>query len=162
MNRISVIILCIVGVLLFLSACRDEQVDHLSGGESSFPANIPHLAPERIELGELIYAQHCASCHGSNLEGEANWKEPNPDGSFRAPPHDASGHTWHHGDIQLIEAMRLGGARIPANFGISNMPAYEGILTEGEMSAVLDYIKSTWSDELRQIQWQQTLQTGTP
>jgi mono/diheme cytochrome c family protein len=162
MYRVVAILLCIIGALLFQSACRDEPFENRSGEESSAPANIPYLAPESIELGELIYAQHCASCHGPALEGEANWKEPNPDGSFRAPPHDASGHTWHHGDMQLIEAIRLGGARIPENFGISNMPAYEGLLTEGEMIAVLDYIKSTWPNELRLVQWQQTLQTGTP
>jgi mono/diheme cytochrome c family protein len=162
MKRVAVIFLCIVGVLLIQPACRDGQFDNLSGEESSVPANLPHLASESVELGELIYAQHCASCHGLDLEGEANWKEPNPDDSFRAPPHDASGHTWHHGDAQLLEAIQRGGARIPAKFGSSQMPGYAGTLTETEMIAVLDYIKSTWPDELRLVQWQQTLQTGTP
>jgi hypothetical protein len=25
-----------------------------------------------------------------------------PDGKLPAPPHDASGHTWHHADAQLF------------------------------------------------------------
>jgi S-disulfanyl-L-cysteine oxidoreductase SoxD len=160
-TRNTFFILCLIGVILVASACRAPGTENPSAN-SNLPADLPSLDPQRIEKGERIYVQHCSACHGLDLEGEVNWKEPNPDGSFRAPPHDASGHTWHHGDAQLIEAIRWGGARLPANFGASNMPAYEEILTEAEMIAVLDYIKSAWPDELRVVQWQQTLQTGTP
>ena len=37
--------------------------------------------------------QNCASCHGDNLQGQPNWQQANADGSYPAPPHDASGHT---------------------------------------------------------------------
>ncbi len=119
----------------------------------------PELDPRSVEQGEAIYAQQCAACHGVSLEGEADWKSQNPDGSFRAPPHDASGHTWHHSDAQLFDAIRLGGARLPAEVGgTSAMPAYGSILGEQEITAVLDFIKSTWPEEQRLYQWERTLQ----
>jgi mono/diheme cytochrome c family protein len=99
-----------------------------------------------------VYDIYCVACHGANLEGEAEWKLPNPDGSFRAPPHDASGHTWHHGDGLLTEIIKKGGARIPPNLGSSHMPAYEGVLTDEEIAAALTYFKSSWPPEILEIQ----------
>lgn len=109
---------------------------------------------EAVALGQQVYEAQCASCHGVNLEGQANWKELNPDGSFRAPPHDETGHTWHHNDVYLVESIKLGGARLPAGQGISVMPAYEDVLSDEEISAVLAYLKSTWPPDIRQAQAQ--------
>ena len=98
-------------------------------------------------------AEACAECHGANLEGEPNWKEQNADDTFRAPPHDETGHTWHHGDRQLIDAILHGGERLPDNIGgTSEMPAYEAVLTMEEIHAVLAYIKSSWPDNIREAQ----------
>ena len=77
---------------------------------AAFPP-LPTLDPAEIALGKDVYALNCASCHGVNLEGESNWMTQNNDGSFRAPPHDVSGHTWHHADSLLIESIVLGGER---------------------------------------------------
>ncbi len=54
--------------------------------------------PKMVALGRTVYAEHCAECHGKNLEGEPDWRTPKADGTLPAPPHDDSGHTWHHGD----------------------------------------------------------------
>ncbi|GAB4282992.1 MAG: hypothetical protein Kow0080_36990 [Candidatus Promineifilaceae bacterium] len=122
------------------------------------PHPLPTLSPAIIAEGQAIYAANCANCHGANLEGEPNWKEQNADGSFRAPPHDENGHTWHHGDATLIEAIQKGGARLNnLNIGgTSNMPAFEDILTPEEITAVLTYIKSTWPEDIQTIQWEVT------
>ncbi|HSM58775.1 MAG TPA: cytochrome c [Candidatus Sulfomarinibacteraceae bacterium] len=112
-------------------------------------------------LGETVYAQYCAECHGENLEGEVDWKPRNVDGSFRAPPHDESGHTWHHSDRVLREAILQGGQRL-GTLGTSNMPAYAGVLTDDELEAVLTYIKSTWPEDVRAIQWEQSLNDPGP
>ncbi len=106
-----------------------------------------------------MYLQQCASCHGIYLEGQPEWKSQNEDGSFRAPPHDESGHTWHHGDLTLLEAIYAGGARLAdMNIGgTSNMPAFEESLSDAEITAVLTYIKSTWPEDNQQIQWEATL-----
>jgi mono/diheme cytochrome c family protein len=80
---------------------------------------------------------------------------PNEDGSFRAPPHNQEGHTWHHSDRILVEAIIEGGARLPDNIGgTSNMPAFGEILTDEEITAVLAYIKSSWPEDIRQMQWE--------
>ena len=149
---------CTAVFLLSITGCR-------AGGEAATPpqsasGSPPALDPQRVEQGEGIYAQHCATCHGVALEGEADWKLQNADGSFRAPPHDASGHTWHHSDAQLIDAVRRGGARLSADVGgTSAMPADDTILSDGEIAAVLDFIKSTWPEEQRLYQWERTLQS---
>lgn len=141
--------------MLLLSGCGSAG-DLASPPTSS--TTLPALDPQQVEQGAEIYALHCAACHGANLEGEADWKMQNADGSFRSPPHDASGHTWHHSDAQLIDAVRLGGARLPADVGgTSAMPAYESILTAEEIGAVLDFIKSTWPEEQRLYQWERSM-----
>ncbi len=119
--------------------------------------SVPVASPadsDAVALGRRVYEAQCASCHGVNLEGQTDWKEPNPDGSFRAPPHDETGHTWHHNDAYLVESIKLGGVRLPADQGVSAMPAYENVLSDEEISAVLAYIKSSWPSDIRLAQAQ--------
>ncbi len=105
--------------------------------------------PSLIARGRTVYAAHCAACHGAQLEGEPNWRRPNADGSLPAPPHDASGHTWHHSDRVLFDITRKGGASVaPAGFP-SRMPAFAGTLTERDTWAALAFIKSAWPDDIR-------------
>lgn len=65
----------------------------------------PGVMPEEIDLaaGEALYTENCAACHGVNLEGQDDWQRPGEDGRLSAPPHDETGHTWHHGDQVLFE-----------------------------------------------------------
>ncbi|MBM3565433.1 MAG: c-type cytochrome [Alphaproteobacteria bacterium] len=101
------------------------------------------------ELGRTIYATQCAECHGAKLEGQPNWKTPRADGTLLAPPHDASGHTWHHPDSILFRITRLGGqAAAPPGF-VSGMPGFGDKLSDQEIWAVLAFIKSTWPAEIR-------------
>ena len=102
--------------------------------------------------GEPIYAEFCASCHGANLEGQPNWRTPLPTGGLPAPPHDETGHTWHHADQQLFALTKFGGQRsAPAGFQ-SNMPPFEGQLSDREIRAVLAYIRSRWPVAIQQRQ----------
>lgn len=108
--------------------------------------------PSLVAAGKSVYAAACAECHGGNLEGEPNWRRPNPDGSLPAPPHDAGGHTWHHPDKVLFGITRDGGASVAPKDFPSRMPAFAGRLSEREIWAVLAYIKSTWPPEIRERQ----------
>jgi mono/diheme cytochrome c family protein len=103
-----------------------------------------------LRLGQHIYETNCAACHGINLEGQPNWQSPGADGLMPAPPHDESGHTWHH-PTDLLFAITKYGVAQASNLEDyeSAMPAYEGVLTDTEILAVLAYIKSTWPRELR-------------
>ena len=64
--------------------------------------------PAQLALGQKIYAQHCALCHGAKLEGQPDWRAKLPSGRMPAPPHDDSGHTWHHTDDVLFGITKQG------------------------------------------------------
>ncbi len=104
---------------------------------------------EVVALGKSIYNETCASCHGVNLEGQPNWKRPNSQGMLPAPPHDNTGHTWHHTDELLFGITKYGLAEFS---GLKNhktgMPIYKDILSDAEIIAVLSYIKSTWPTDI--------------
>lgn len=101
---------------------------------------------ERLALGRTLYADNCASCHGANLEGQPNWQTPNAEGKLPAPPHDATGHTWHHGDEQLFAITKFGTAALVGNGYESDMIGFGDTLGDDGIRAVLDYIKSTWPE----------------
>jgi mono/diheme cytochrome c family protein len=102
-----------------------------------------------VEIGKSVYAQECAVCHGANLEGQPNWRERLPNGRLPAPPHDATGHTWHHPDQQLFDLTNDGpGAMVGAGYE-SDVPGYDGKLSLQEIVAVLSFIKSTWPANIR-------------
>ena len=110
---------------------------------------VPALNPNRVAQGAALYTQNCSSCHGANLEGAPDWKRPLPDGSLPPPPHDNSGHTWHHPDTLLLNIIANGGD--PAYKG--KMPAFKDKLTEAEMVSILEFIKSKWDKDKREFQW---------
>lgn len=106
---------------------------------------------QMIALGEDVYSENCAACHGAKLEGQPDWKRRLDNGRMPAPPHDESGHTWHHADQQLFTITKLGvGAVVPGYE--SDMPAFDGTLSDAEITAVLAYIKSTWPERERGFQ----------
>lgn len=108
--------------------------------------------PQIVLNGSRIYDENCASCHGANLEGQPDWRARDADGRLPAPPHDESGHTWHHDSEALFALTKYGIAAVINNPDYpSNMPAYEGILSDDDIIAVLSFIKSTWPDEIRAI-----------
>ncbi|MDA8907650.1 cytochrome c [Planktomarina temperata] len=106
--------------------------------------------PAIVALGANVYEANCASCHGADLEGQANWRSPGEDGRLLAPPHDETGHTWHHDSDTLFQLTKYGvSALINDPDYASNMPIYDGVLSDEEIIAVISYIKSTWSEEIR-------------
>jgi mono/diheme cytochrome c family protein len=100
-----------------------------------------------VAAGRPVYDRHCAACHGKSLEGQPNWRERLPNGRLPAPPHNAEGHTWHHPDRQLFQITKLGPSAIVPGYE-SDMPAFDGVLSDREIRAALAYIKSTWPAEL--------------
>lgn len=104
-----------------------------------------------IARGKMVYAEHCASCHGANLEGQPNWRKRLPNGRLPAPPHDATGHTWHHSDRQLFDMVKNGTAAMMPGYE-TDMPAYKDILSDADIRAVLSFIESTWPLDIRERQ----------
>ena len=122
----------------------------------SSPANeaaasiaLKHNDVAVVDLGQVVYAENCASCHGVALEGQANWRQRDADGYLPAPPHDETGHTWHHPDSYLFLMTKYGIEEMIGKTYPNNMPAYRDKLSDEEILATLSYIKSTWSSRIQ-------------
>ena len=68
---------------------------YLSSPANEADANIAlkHKDAAAVDLGRVVYAENCASCHGVSLAGQANWRQRDADDYLPAPPHDETGHT---------------------------------------------------------------------
>ena len=90
--------------------------------------------------GEDLYGTHCIECHGGATGGSI---------TDVPPPHNAQGHTWHHGDCELVDMVLDGMLPRP---GQPTMPAFSDELDEADVDAILAYIKTWWEDEQREQQ----------
>lgn len=104
---------------------------------------------EAVAAGKRLYASHCASCHGRRLQGQLLWQVQDEFAGRRAPAHDQTGHTWQHSDEDLFAMTKFG--RFPSTPPAvkSYMPAYGQNLDDGQILAVIAYIKATWPIGLR-------------
>ena len=118
-------------------------------------ATWPISRAQDLQRGAQLYAEHCAACHGAQLERQPDWPIMREDGVMPAPPHDETGHTWHHDDAMLIDYIRRGGQAVLDDLGVrmtSGMPASGGILEDDDIAAILAYIKSTWPARIQALQ----------
>lgn len=102
-----------------------------------------------VERGKETYAQVCANCHGVNLQGQENWQQRDAQGLLPVPPHDESGHTWHHPDQVLFNITKNGLQQYAGADYRSAMPLFSGRLSDDDITAALSYIESTWSKEIK-------------
>ncbi len=119
------------------------------------PAEEPTLAD-----GKALYGMFCASCHGANMEGQPDWRRRMANDRLPAPPHDITGHTWHHPDEQLLSIIKDGfvpGVTAPEGYE-SNMPAFGAALNDTQIKSVLAYIKTYWPDDALGAQREISLQ----
>lgn len=116
---------------------------------AEMPSELDADDPRKVREGAAIYADACASCHGADLSGAADWRTRLPSGRLPAPPHDAAGHTWHHPDQHLFALTALGpGPFAPPGYE-SDMPAFRERLSDDQIWAVLSFIKSRWPADIR-------------
>ena len=102
-----------------------------------------------VASGQQIYIETCASCHGAQLEGEDNWQSRDAEGYLPAPPHDETGHTWHHKDQLLFDLTKYGIQKFAGADYKTKMPGYEDVLSDEQIIAVLSFIKAQLPDEIR-------------
>lgn len=131
--------------------------------QSASSSKLAYIDPSDQTLlvrGRQIYTNNCAACHGARLEGQNDWRTRKPNGRLPAPPHDKTGHTWHHPDALLIDIVKNGlvpGKTAPPGY-VSDMPAYGQSLSDPDIAAVLAYIKSSWPPKALAAQKEITLQ----
>ncbi len=114
------------------------------------------LKKRDLTNGSAMYAEHCSSCHGIHLEGQTDWHIPDDDGIRPAPPHDETGHTWHHDSKLLFDYTKLGGQSLFERLGVtdvkSGMPGFANLLDDDDIWDILAFIRSSWPEEIKQIQ----------
>lgn len=152
--------------LIFLTACNNEEsapeptateVVGLLGAIPTLAPPSPTLTPTAIVIdetllpiapdptGRMLYLENCAGCHGVNGEGQFPEDPYSPDaqGLVGAPPHDSTGHTWHHPDQTLILLITTGRSQP----GAYPMPPFGQKLSQEDIISILAYIKTLWGTE---------------
>ena len=142
-NYIFVVAFIFFGVITGNAAAHHERKD--------ISIVLGYLEGSTVQLGSVLYDEQCASCHGQNLEGQPNWHKRDQDGYLPAPPHDETGHTWHHTDKDLFEMTKYGIRAFAGEGYKTRMPIYKDILSDSEILAVLSFIKSGWPAEVIQV-----------
>lgn len=123
--------------------------------ESQRPAlaTLRHFAdatsPETVQAGRGLYKTYCASCHGRQLQGQALWQAKDSFERLRAPPHDASGHTWQHGDDDLFAKVKTGHmdstpVQAATQAAAAEKHAFGNVLSDTNIVQVLAFIKARW------------------
>ncbi|MBI3741812.1 MAG: cytochrome c [Chloroflexi bacterium] len=145
-------------ILVLLVACgistRSSNIPPLP--QETLPIPVPSLDANKVNIGRRVYQANCANCHGANAEGAPNWKTPDADFNFPPPPHDDTGHTWHHADKLLFEIIRDGFADPLKPDSPKRMPPFGDKLSDEDIRVVIEYFKSLWSRDSREFQWRVT------
>ena len=96
-----------------------------------------------VMRGRTVFKNNCQVCHGEKGAGLVkNWREPQADGKYPAPPLNGTAHTWHHPESLLLSTINNGGAPVGGS-----MPAFKDKLSEKDKRAVLSYIQSLWPEK---------------
>jgi mono/diheme cytochrome c family protein len=99
----------------------------------------PDVAPPMADAapaseGATVFAGHCARCHGENGQGVQN--------NF---PNLAGNQAFDGGPPDDLISIILGGFS-PWHKYQSNMPAFRATLTDEEIAAVANYVRTSWGN----------------
>ena len=102
------------------------QADHADTGNTALVAR-----------GRQLYAIHCASCHGAEMEGQVGWQNRPLELSAPAPPLNATGPTPQRSDQELFRTIQQGSLEPQAMPAFPNLPG-------SDIWALVSAIKATW------------------
>ena len=134
-----------------LSAC-DSDVQHASLPVPEMPQR--QYDASQLAIGEKVFQANCAKCHGADAQGAAEWTKRGADGNYPPPPLNGSGHAWHHSNEVLEDVIRNGSPD-----GKGNMPAWQGKISDQEITAVIAWFQSKWPKEVYDA-WYEIQQRG--
>lgn len=140
-------------MVLTLTACGPSSTSSQTPGGTPPPEKTistltgvdvvrPHNA-QQIAEGEQLYKQHCASCHGAKAEGNPEWRKALAEGKYLPLPLNGTGREWHSSRNELHNHIKYG-----SKFGKGNMPPFQNVLTDAQITAVIAWFQSLWSDQL--------------
>jgi thiol:disulfide interchange protein DsbC len=98
---------------------------------------------EQVTHGMDLFAANCAACHGQRGEATPDWRKPDDQGKYPAPPLNGTAHTWHHSMDVLRRTVKQGGGKVGGS-----MPAFGSVLKPEDINAVLAYVQSLWPEEI--------------
>ena len=122
------------------STSTDQTAREPSSGSPQVETEVTKA--NSVGKGVQLYAANCQVCHGDR-EGQG--------ATGGAPPHNDTGHTWHHPDAQLKDWI-LNGKLPGATPTFGAMPAFKDALTEEQVDTILSYVRSWWTTEQRESQ----------
>ena len=101
-----------------------------SAGAPMAEVVVPVEFSAQAAQGETYYTAVCASCHGANAAGQEGIAPPLVHRIYEPS---------HHGDMAFVMAARNGVRAHHWSFG--NMPPVEQRLTDGELAAIITYVR---------------------
>jgi len=106
----------------------------LAGIGAALVLTPPPPSPRGPEPGRSLYQQHCATCHGARGRGDS-WRARL---LFLRPGDLSSPAMSRLPDQYLHDLVRHGGATV----GKPGMPSFGFLLTEAQVEAVIQYIRT--------------------
>jgi len=132
---------------------------------TSFATSPTEFADSSIMHGAKLFAANCTACHGADARGDgpAARSLPEPPADLTAP------HFWGHTEGDLFWYISHG---IDAPSGAPAMPAFGGILSSGDIWALIDFLKahnagyamrntSRWAQPIQMPQFDATCADGS-
>jgi mono/diheme cytochrome c family protein len=118
----------------------------LAGAASYALVFAPHKAWQQANVarGARVYQTNCAGCHGDKLQGQPDWHHLNAAGRLPAPPLDGTGHGFRHSNAELFHIVKFSVLDQAGPDYRTDMPAFDGKLSDDDIHAVLAYIHAQW------------------
>ena len=98
---------------------------------------------QQIVVGQQVFKQNCAACHGEQAQGTLEWRKRDANGNLPPPPLNGAAHAWHHPMSVLLRTIERGGVPLGGT-----MPAFANQLVQEDRLAAIAYFQDFWSDEI--------------
>lgn len=132
----------ILALTTFLKGMTDQNIPN-----SFLPGSFfKKLYEEKTLTGKEVHTIYCSACHGKEAQGGV--KNPNThEGAIPALVRSKESFTVNEISRLIVEG-KIAERKNPDGAIPLNMPAWQGILSEGELASVIDYLFSLMPEEV--------------
>jgi mono/diheme cytochrome c family protein len=146
---VIIFLISLLIAIIYTTSSPNGFVNQFSNLDGADELISEELLLSKIDTGRNIYKEKCTSCHGKELVGNKFWRtKKDIDGNNLPPPLNGTGHTWHHSPEQLFKIIKYGIKHFDPNYE-GNMRGFEE-LSDDEIHSILEFIMSTWPEEIRE------------